>query len=896
MADRSESDDGSPERRAKQAFESIQEQRRAPIMDSILPIVSTSCTNEVQRGALPVFSAAEIPASSETGYEGAQPDERNETLPPGLRDSRSLPSGSEIRRSASLPTSVGQGPRSERSNSSLPPSELEFVGPDRFINERQSAGRSTTRFSEWKLRYFEEVRVRNTGAVYGSRCLFCKKIWTDCQRNAYVHKKHLRICNKASREARRCVKNDEGASTHRGQDSMMGSLSCGGSYRGKPSVSQQELAEGSLDEFTEPRPKRRRMSITDVKQCSKNDSEAITALLLEAFIEQGWALTAFDSSGKNLNKFMQAIRLFRPGYVRDFMPTRASISGRYLNLYYESLEGMLHDTINRILSKGFATIVFDGLEDNTSRSIVNVLLRVEGHTANYRRTYFLESVFTGADRIDSSAYVKLVESVMQKYGGMDRICAITSDSAHCCVNERNALMATYPKLFGVQDQAHAADLLMRIPWISSILEKVADVSREKRKKRKLLACIRERIVAYNSKIAQNELNGTERTDPGFLPELKKSAVMLRRSSKTRFASHKSVLEAFLRTRHILNDVVGTPEFSQHFLDARNVSDRGRRARYRDNIESGSFFREVREVHNILRLCRRYLRKFDPDEGRIYNFVRETIALQQELEALPLTDFLTLSRRAEVVSVFMRRMNGTNLMAGGKSQLSRIKVTLLQDVHFSAHLLDPSQAPENDAPYLMRLHKHMCAYARAYRGSTEADFRRELLPEYKLVPDYWDNERNTAQGQLFQADVAQFPLVWWASMAGNADVKHIQEFGMRTLSCAPSSCAAERSFAVQKRIRSDSRNRILSEKVKKLLFCHWNGRLFSRVQAFEHPNRFELSVLTPEELELDMADISIDATSQENEVGAPLEYDSEDETRLTIPEVFESAYASASNVT
>ena len=112
------------------------------------------------------------------------------------------------------------------------------------------------------------------------------------------------------------------------------------------------------------------------------------------------------------------------------------------------------------------------------------------------------------------------------------------------------------------------------------------------------------------------VNSTERTDPGFLPELEKSAVMLRRSSKTRFASHESVLEAFLRTRHILNDIVGTPEFSQNFFDARNVSDRERRARYRDTIESGSFFRQVWEVHNTLRLCRRYLRKFDSDEGRI----------------------------------------------------------------------------------------------------------------------------------------------------------------------------------------------------------------------------------------------------------------------------------------
>lgn len=51
-----------------------------------------------------------------------------------------------MRRSASLPTSVGHGLRSGASISFLPPSGLAFVGPERCINEWQSAGRSTTHF------------------------------------------------------------------------------------------------------------------------------------------------------------------------------------------------------------------------------------------------------------------------------------------------------------------------------------------------------------------------------------------------------------------------------------------------------------------------------------------------------------------------------------------------------------------------------------------------------------------------------------------------------------------------------------------------------------------------------------------------------------------------------
>lgn len=153
-----------------------------------------------------------------------------------------------------------------------------------------------------------------------------------------------------------------------------------------------------------------------------------------------------------------------------------------------------------------------------------------------------------------------------------------------------------------------------VAWIGSILERVSDVIRETRKMRKLLACIWGRIVAYNSTITHKDVNKSAKTGIGVIPDVKKTAVMLSRSSITRFASHESVLEAFLRTRHIFNDVIGTAEFSQHFFYARSVNDRERRVRYRDTIESGSFFRKLREVHNILCLCRRYLRKFDSDEG------------------------------------------------------------------------------------------------------------------------------------------------------------------------------------------------------------------------------------------------------------------------------------------
>lgn len=40
------------------------------------------------------------------------------------------------------------------------------------------------------------------------------------------------------------------------------------------------------------------------------------------------------------------------------------------------------------------------------------------------------------------------------------------------------------------------------------------------------------------------------------------------------------------------------------------------------------------------------------------------------------------------------------------------------------------------------------------------------------------------------------------------------------------CAVERSFSAQKEIHNQTRNRLLSERVKKLMFIRWNLRLFA----------------------------------------------------------------------
>ena len=141
------------------------------------------------------------------------------------------------------------------------------------------------------------------------------------------------------------------------------------------------------------------------------------------------------------------------------------------------------------------------------------------------------------------------------------------------------------------------------------------ISRETWGKRKLLARLRELIDVKNSATSRIQSGGEveNHSPPNELPVLPKRAVMLRRPSRTQFASHQSILETYFRTRPILIGIVSCDVFRNVYWECRTQAERDRRRDgYVKVIESGDFFQEVTQIHNIYRMMRIYLRKFDGD--------------------------------------------------------------------------------------------------------------------------------------------------------------------------------------------------------------------------------------------------------------------------------------------
>ena len=173
-----------------------------------------------------------------------------------------------------------------------------------------------------------------------------------------------------------------------------------------------------------------------------------------------------------------------------------------------------------------------------------------------------------------------------------------------------------------------------------------------------------------------------------------------------------------------------------------------------------------------------------------------------------------------MAVFQARKTGVRREGGG-----RINAALIQDIHIAAFLLDPAQAPTNDRMYDVRFHKFIEAcLSRSGSREEQENCRTRIFLQYKAVRNQWRCERAEPYLESYLKVLYKNKVLWWDHLQGQNRFTDVYEFSMRVLAASPSSCAVERSFSQQKRIRTDARNRMTTEKVRKLVYCHWNERL------------------------------------------------------------------------
>lgn len=585
------------------------------------------------------------------------------------------------------------------------------------------------------------------------------------------------------------------------------------------------------------------------KTCSAEKASQLIRGIMEVIILNNVPFNLFNKSKGKLSKLYQLLEIACPG-SSIHLPSSASLSTKWLlNYYYETMINVQRE-ISKALKQSYGTIVFDGWENIHRQSVINVLLRTEAVANNESNIYFLRSIFPGKKKMTALEYQKEVESIMNAFGGHDKICAVTTDNTSSCKNARKLYQEKHKGVVGVNDQAHIADLLLKdlyksLPWFAEIIDKVTTLNGDLLSHPKLRACYEELMADWNrnydievQKIRQ-KYNITETGDtigetsgdrnPAMIKDLEvaglsvrglllEKAVMLRRKCTTRFGYAEDCLDSFIRSIGVLRKLVINPDFDYQF--STKSSDRQRKTIFKSLVCDDDFIVSVYKTLRFLRPIRRYLRAFDSENARISEVIYFTNQLEYELRNLKLdSTVLTKERRDELVEVFLKRRNAT----------PPHQIGLIEDIHYVSWLLDPCRCPEDFLSYIPVLRRHVKKYVAHDRSLNDDSSVDCICVAYSEVASTWMQWTDEKRNQVRESYNGR-ALLWW--QLGNCENELLSEFAKRTLTCSPSAMVVDRSFSKTQRIHTPSRSRLKSPKVAMMMFIKWNTDMMNRNTVFD----------------------------------------------------------------
>lgn len=139
---------------------------------------------------------------------------------------------------------------------------------------------------------------------------------------------------------------------------------------------------------------------------------------------------------------------------------------------------------------------------------------------------------------------------------------------------------------------------------------------------------------------------------------------------TRFASAAEYLDSIIRSRFVLRILVKDSEFENVFSVKTEGERKSRNDIFIDKIKCDVFMENVKAVHEILSSVRNCLRIFDKDENNVGDVIQLINIFHSALSGLPLCEFFTSNRKAEVLQKFY------NLRDGIDGKPTKIKACLI----------------------------------------------------------------------------------------------------------------------------------------------------------------------------------------------------------------------------
>jgi len=460
-------------------------------------------------------------------------------------------------------------------------------------------GASTVRRKSGRKASIIKAEFRAVPGV-GGKCLHCNEVAKTTQQNGTILAEHLFNCASAplsvrqsawdacstlQRSAARPI-DSAVATTVIAASRFAGGGSGASSIAAAARPSGLQPATGGMHKFLD--------------RVTTEQGSAMESSIMHFFVANRVPFLVVESPS-----FIAMLRALRPAYVdRKLVPNRKKMARPGLTAMYTDTRKLVFGLLAAWCVRRRAVLVLDAWENVKHNHIVN-LLAVVGD-----KVIFLDSVYCGDVCQDAPGQARLVQERLNQYGGMDTFNALTTDNAAACVEMRRLVSVANPGLVSLNDQAHAANLLVgdlsKVPWMLRRVFTATVVSGYVRRHNRLLASYEAAKDAYNKLL------------PTDAAAKKQTAVAYVMPSGTRFLYNRELLLTCARNRPALRNVLERDNGAElpRLVKPKTQSTREALANFVLVAESTAEARDWTAPYRILDPVCAYLRLFDGDSSRL----------------------------------------------------------------------------------------------------------------------------------------------------------------------------------------------------------------------------------------------------------------------------------------
>lgn len=462
------------------------------------------------------------------------------------------------------------------------------------------------------------------------------------------------------------------------------------------------------------------------------------------------------------NKYWSdALKLLKLDYKP---PTKYAMSNALLDAEYYRIKNDMDEKIKKTSSLG---LISDGWTNVRGRGVVNFIITTP-------QPIFWSSIYPGIQR-ETGEYIKeQVRKVMDEVGA-EKFVALVTDNASNMRAAWRQIQAHYNHIDCIGCAAHGLNLLfgdiMKINCFKTFFTQCKNVIKHINRRHVCLAVFEE---------LQKEKYGSQYTT-------------LKLPSKTRWAGAIATFKSLIVNREALEALVITNGGAHVDRDIKQT------------ILSDCLWSQLKVTEDILLPISTAIHNIESDNALLSEVPAAFLIIENKIQKMNFPDDCPeFENSKDTILTYVKNR----------------KEFCIQPMHLAAYMLDPrfhksvfteyETLTDND---FLKMAQYLTKLAECMHINT-CDLMGQFA-EYQAKGGFWANEF------IWQPVTTISPLDWWKGLCAT---KLLSTIAVRLLSVPPSSAASERNWSLFGRTHTKDRNRLLPERLNKLIYIRSNLHL------------------------------------------------------------------------